>query len=45
MNPRKMKTNFSLNGKLRPDVIDHENILPETVGDIALKCVKKLHVK
>ena len=33
--------NFSLNGKPKPEVMDHENQLPANVGFIALEKNKK----
>ena len=39
--PINMNTHFSLKGNPKPDVMDHENRLPATVGDIALKIISK----
>jgi hypothetical protein len=36
-NPININTNFSLNGNPKPDVMDHENILPVTVGERVLE--------
>ena len=36
-NPVYINTNFSLNGKPKPDEIDHENKLPATVGETDLE--------
>jgi hypothetical protein len=35
--PININTSFSLNGNPKPDVMDHENILPATVGETVLQ--------
>lgn len=35
--PININTHFSLKGNPKPDVMDHENKLPATVGDMPLK--------